>query len=97
MAKNRIPTGNEDVNFVRCKRCGFPCDSSRDKISPGNGKIYTAIPGSQRTSLVTLGGVEVTMGGERVTFGGAGTVYLAAPSNSTVHYGCPQCGKGDYR
>ena len=95
MARSRTPIGNEDVNMTRCTRCGFPCDLSRDTIGSGNGKVYTAIPASQRTSLVTLGGQKVTLGGEQVTLGGQ-AAYAAAPSNFTVNYGCPQCGRGDY-
>lgn len=39
--RTKIPTGNEDVNFFRCVRCGFPCDLKRDRIGQGTGITYT--------------------------------------------------------
>lgn len=45
MARTRIPSGNEDTDFVKCRRCGFPCKLSRDKIKPGNGKVFTTLTG----------------------------------------------------
>jgi hypothetical protein len=41
--RTRNTTGNEDNNFFRCKRCGFPCDLSRDKTGPGSGLNYVEI------------------------------------------------------
>jgi len=38
--KTRTPIGNEDSEFVRCVRCGFPCNLSRDKVKAGNGNVY---------------------------------------------------------
>lgn len=43
MAYTRRPTGNEDTDFFRCKRCGFPCNLSRDKTGPGSGLTYSSI------------------------------------------------------
>lgn len=43
MARTRNPSGNEDTNFFRCKRCGFPCDLSRDKTGPGSGLTYASV------------------------------------------------------
>ena len=40
MSRTRIPHGNEDVNFFRCKRCNFPCNLSRDKTGTGSGLRY---------------------------------------------------------
>jgi hypothetical protein len=40
--RTRTPSGNED-NMVRCKRCGFPCDSERDKTGAGEGLTYVAV------------------------------------------------------
>ena len=45
MAKTRTPIGNEDVNFVRCTRCKFPCKLDRDKQRPGNGNVYSTLSG----------------------------------------------------
>ena len=41
--RNRTPSGNEDVHFFRCVRCGFPCDMSRDKIVQGTGIRNTEV------------------------------------------------------
>jgi len=41
--RQRIPSGNEDVNKVRCKRCGFWCDLSRDSIVQGSGVSITTV------------------------------------------------------
>ena len=36
--KTRIPSGNEDSNKTRCKRCGFlGVDTERDKTGGGSG------------------------------------------------------------
>ena len=48
--KTRTPSGNEDVNFFRCIRCGFPCDLSRDKIVSGTGLVYTAISHAEQAA-----------------------------------------------
>ncbi len=42
MARTRKAEGNED-NMVRCKRCGFPCDTTRDKTGSGSGLTYVAV------------------------------------------------------
>lgn len=31
--RTRTPTGTEDKNFFRCKRCHFPCNTERDRTS----------------------------------------------------------------
>jgi hypothetical protein len=41
--RQRTPSGNEDATFKRCKKCGFPCDTSRDKTGSGSGIRYEAI------------------------------------------------------
>jgi hypothetical protein len=41
--RQRTPSGNEDATFKRCKRCGFPCNTDRDKTGPGSGLIYVAV------------------------------------------------------
>ena len=43
MAKTNRPTGNEDTTFTRCRRCGFPCDTSRDKTGDGSGLTYVSV------------------------------------------------------
>ena len=48
--KSRIPSGNEDRNFFRCVRCGFPCDLSRDKIVRGTGIRNKAISHTASTA-----------------------------------------------
>ena len=35
--KIRQPQGNEDSNKIRCQRCGFWCDTARDKTGSGSG------------------------------------------------------------
>ena len=49
MAKTRTPTGNEDYNFFRCKRCKFPCDLSRDRTGTGEGLRYDTLSRETRT------------------------------------------------
>lgn len=43
MSRNRIPTGNEDTTTFRCKRCGFLCNTDRDKTGSGSGITLSAI------------------------------------------------------
>jgi len=37
MAKTKIPSGNEDTTSFKCRRCGFVCNTERDKIGSGSG------------------------------------------------------------
>jgi len=59
MAHTKIPTGNEDVNVFRCKRCGQWCDLVRDKTGPGEGIRYESITHTADTApdnpIVTRG------------------------------------------
>jgi len=48
--RERNPSGNEDINFFRCKKCGFPCDLKRDKTGPGSGLRYDPITHSSDTA-----------------------------------------------
>jgi len=45
MKQNPPKATNEDINFFRCKRCGFPIDLSRDKEAPYASITYTALTG----------------------------------------------------
>jgi len=51
MAKTRTPTGNEDSNKVRCRRCGFTgVDKLRDKTGSGSGIRYESITHTAATA-----------------------------------------------
>ncbi len=50
MSRTRTPSGNEDTDFVRCKRCGFPCNTDRDKTGSGSGVRYEAITHTAATA-----------------------------------------------
>lgn len=43
MAKTKIPHGNEDTTSFKCKRCGFTCNTDRDRTGSGSGISLTAI------------------------------------------------------
>jgi len=43
VSRTRTPSGNEDTTFVRCKKCGFPCNTDRDKTGSGSGLSYVAV------------------------------------------------------
>jgi len=47
MGKTRTPSGNEDTTFFRCTRCGFPCNTDRDKTGSGSGLTYVAVTHTQ--------------------------------------------------
>lgn len=49
--RTRDPIGNEDNNFFRCKRCGFPCNLSRDRTGPGSGLRYDSVTYSGSSDL----------------------------------------------
>lgn len=40
--KTRIPSGGEETK-VKCRRCGFLCDTSRDKTGAGSGLRYESV------------------------------------------------------
>ena len=48
--RQRTPSGNEDTTMKRCQRCGFPCDTSRDKTGPGSGVRFEAITHTATTA-----------------------------------------------
>ncbi len=49
--KTRQPTGNEDSNKTRCKRCGFlGVDKERDKTGSGSGLRYESITHTASTA-----------------------------------------------
>lgn len=49
--KTRNPTGNEDSNKVRCKRCGFfGVDKERDKTGSGSGIRYESVTHTASTA-----------------------------------------------
>lgn len=51
MAKTRNPSGNEDTDKVRCKRCGFRgVDKTRDKTGSGSGLRYDSITHTASTA-----------------------------------------------
>jgi hypothetical protein len=60
MSRQRTPIGNEDTNFFRCRRCGFPCDLSRDRLGPGTGISHDVL---DRDSGVTGPDDPVVKGG----------------------------------
>ena len=51
MTQERRPSGNEDVDKVRCRRCGFPgVDLKRDKLGPGSGLVYQSVTHTAATA-----------------------------------------------
>lgn len=54
--KTRRPLGNEDTTHVKCKRCFFWCDTSRDSTTgSGDGISYTASAGTPDLPSVSAG------------------------------------------
>jgi len=49
MAFQKIPSGNEDTNSFRCKRCGFWCNLERDKTGDGEGVALVSTTDGSRT------------------------------------------------
>ncbi len=47
MSRTRTPSGNEDETFVRCRRCGVPLDTDRNKSGSGSGLTYVAVTHTQ--------------------------------------------------
>lgn len=45
MKQNSKGDTNDDYNFYRCKRCGFPIDLSRDKEAPRMAMSFTSHTG----------------------------------------------------
>jgi len=50
MTRTRTPSGTEDTTHVRCKRCGFQCDTDRDRTGQGSGVRYDAISHTATTA-----------------------------------------------
>jgi len=50
MRQNSPGETNEDYNFFRCKRCGFPLDLSRDKEASRASVTYAALSGVTDTA-----------------------------------------------
>ncbi len=46
MGRIKRPIGTDDDDFFRCRRCGFPCNLTRDKIGPGSGLTFTDVTDS---------------------------------------------------
>ena len=59
MKQNPPNATNEDINFFRCKRCGFPLDLSRDKEAPYASVTYTAQTGVTAADVPKLDTINV--------------------------------------
>lgn len=46
MKKNSLNETNDDINFARCRFCGFPLDKSRDKTVKTEQVSYAAPVGA---------------------------------------------------
>lgn len=89
MSRTRTPSGNEDTTTKRCKRCGFPVKTDRDKTGPGSGVRYSAL-----TDAASPDGPGQITKFDPST--GLSTTEWTRPYNSVVFAGCAFCGSKNF-